>query len=221
MQKSGRSWGILTGVLASVFTMASITQAANFSFTGTFTQDDNIQLFNFTVAAPSTVTLLTYSYAGGTNAAGTAIAAGGFDPILALFDSGGARINQNDDGGLSVPADATTGAHFDTFLQSSLGPGTYTVSVMQYNNFAGATLSDPFSRQGLGNFTPNLTGCSANAFCDVRGGIRTNAWAFDILGVASATQTPPTGTPEATSLLLLGLGLVGLEVMRRKDFFNV
>ena len=37
--------------------------------------------------ATSTVTLQTYGYAGGTNAAGQVIAQGGFDPILALFDS--------------------------------------------------------------------------------------------------------------------------------------
>ena len=49
--------------------------------------------------------LETLSYAGGTNAAGTAISQGGFKPILAVFDSTGAIVGQNDDGEGLVPAD--------------------------------------------------------------------------------------------------------------------
>lgn len=48
-----------------------------------------MQLFNFTVGASSTVTLVTKSYAGGILADGTVISACGFDPILTLFDSTG------------------------------------------------------------------------------------------------------------------------------------
>ena len=46
--------------------------AAHVALTGTFTQDDAVQLFTFTVTDPAltTVTLRTLSYAGGTNAAG-------------------------------------------------------------------------------------------------------------------------------------------------------
>src|SRR5689334_13237383 len=111
--------------------------AADFSFTGNLADHNQVQLFNFSVAAPSTVTLRTYSYAGGVNAAGQTILRGGFDPILALFDSSGALINQNDDGGDPlVPADAVTGNHWDTFLTSNLTPGNYTVSVMQFDNFS-------------------------------------------------------------------------------------
>jgi hypothetical protein len=71
--------------LAAMVLVSTPAAAADFSFTGNFTQDDNVQLFNFVVGAPSSVTLRTWSYAGGTNAAGTTIARGGFDPILALF----------------------------------------------------------------------------------------------------------------------------------------
>ncbi len=101
----------------------------NFSFTGSFTQDDDVQLFNFTVGALSTVTLRSWSYAGGTNAAGETLARDGFDPILALFDSTGAFIDQNDDGN-TVPADALSGAEYDVFLEVELDAGTYTVAIM-------------------------------------------------------------------------------------------
>jgi hypothetical protein len=184
--------------------------ADNFSFTGSFINDNDVQLFNFTVGAPSTVTLLTYSYAGGTNSAGTSIARGGFDPILALFDSAGVRIAENDDGGSNVPADPATGAHFDTFLQLALAAGSYTVSVMQFDNFSiGPNLSNGFTEGGNTNFTASF-GCSQGFFCDVSGGPppsdnRDGHWAFDVLNVASAsTPTPAVPGP------IVGAGLPGL-----------
>src|SRR5271167_5225019 len=81
----------------------SIAQGSSFSFTGTFTQDDQLELFQFTAPSAS-VTLRTWSYAGGTNAAGNVIAAGGFDTVLSLFDATGGLmassplIANNDDG---------------------------------------------------------------------------------------------------------------------------
>lgn len=69
--------------------------ASFFSFNGNFTADDNVQLFNLSVGATSNVEFRTWSYAGGTNAAGQVIPEGGFDPILALFGSTGALFAQN------------------------------------------------------------------------------------------------------------------------------
>jgi hypothetical protein len=195
---------LLSSLLFSISLLAANAASAlptNYSFTGNLANDDQVQLFNFSVAAPSTVTLRTWSYAGGTNAAGQVIAAGGFDPILALFNSSGVRINQNDDGGASVAADPVTGEHFDTYLSSVLGAGTYTVSVSQYANFAGANLSDGFPGSGR------------TGFVDVDGDVRTSAWAFDILGVESAVQT---AVPEPSVLALLGLGLFGFAAARRR-----
>lgn len=189
---------------ASIALLSAPASATDFSYQGTLSDPNQVLLFNFTVTAPSTVTLVTYSYAGGTNAAGTAIPQGGFDPILALFDSSGAKINENDDGHSSVPADSVTGEHFDTFLQSLLNPGTYTVSVMAFSNFsAGDNLSNGF--QGGGSFT------------DVTGDVRTNAWAFDVLNVAEAVQVVP-GVPEASTwaMLVIGFGAAGYSLRRRR-----
>lgn len=198
-------------ILALTVAMASSTtaSAADFSFTGTFSQDDDVQIFNFSVGAPSIVTLRTYSYAGGIQADGNVVSAGGFDPILALFDATGVLIAENDDGP-GVPSDPTTGARFDTELTTTLGIGAYSVSIMQYNNFAaGGLLSDGFLNDGLGNFTAGFGGCSASAFCDVAGDSRSNEWAFDILNVETAT-TAPIPVPAALPLLLGGLAALGL-----------
>jgi hypothetical protein len=197
----------------ALFVGATTASADNFSFTGSFTSDDNVQLFTFSVGSTSLVTLLTTSYAGGVNAAGQTIPQGGFDPILALFSSSGALVGQNDDGDNNVPADSVTGEHFDTFLQTTLAPGTYTVSVMEFDNFAnGPNLSNGFARAGLGNFTASGN-CAM--FQDVDGSCRTGNWAFDILGVGAATEGGGGGeggggnaVPEPSSFALLFVGLV-------------
>ena len=159
---------------------------AAFSFRGNFAADDDVQIFTFVVGGESPVTLVTYSYAGGTQADGTVIPRGGFDPILALFDAAGNLIGQNDDGGGgNVPTDPVTGRAYDTFLQTVLSPGEYSVAVMQYNNFAaGQTLAEGFARVGQPFFTA-AWGCSNGQFCDVGASNRTSSWAFDILGVLS------------------------------------
>src|SRR5262245_42410729 len=168
-------------VAASLFTSAA--NADNFSFTGSFTNDNDVQLFSFTAVAASTITLRTWSYAGGINAAGASIARGGFDPILALFNSSGALIGQNDDGGPALVATDLSGQAWDTFFTALIGPGSYTVAVMQYNNFAlGPNLSNGFTHDGgPPNFTAGLTGCLTAPFCDVSGGAfndRDGHWAF-------------------------------------------
>ncbi|HEX8442322.1 MAG TPA: hypothetical protein VF631_01610 [Allosphingosinicella sp.] len=157
------------------------TPTTGFSFTGTLQTANEVLFFDFTVSGQSNVTLRSYSYAGGTNARGQSIPAGGFDPILALFDAAGALVGQNDDGGSNVPSDPTTGLNFDVFLQRSLAPGNYRVAVSVFPNFAvGPNLSNGF--QGA----TTLNGRSAN-------------FAFDVLGATSATgpgqsqpQTPVT-----------------------------
>ena len=201
---------------ALIFSTVSVAQAASFSFTGSFSFDDDVQVFGFHVGAPSTVTLRSYSYAGGTMADGTGIAAGGFDPILALFDGSGNLINQNDDG-YSVPADPETGLPYDTLLTLDLGVGDYFASVMQFDNFAPSRLSLPFLHDGEHDFTA-AEGCSNAMFCDAGGNNRSSAWAFDILNVDSAiTVDPqPSAVPLPAGLPLVVSALGGMALLRRR-----
>jgi hypothetical protein len=201
-----------------IVTAGSFATAADFSFAGSLATDNSSRLFTFSLVSTSTITLQTYSYAGGVNQAGTVVPRGGFDPILDLFDSAGVLINRNDDGYANVPADSVTGQHWDSYLRTTLATGTYTICLTQYDNFPnGPNLSDGFSRLGQSNFT-NTFGCSNGGFCDRTASNRTANWEFDVLGATSAATVPEPALP---ALLALGMAFIGALHSRkfRSNFF--
>ena len=202
----------LLSCLGTVFALPQVVLAVNLSFTGQFTLDDDVELFDFSLTAPSTVTVKTLSYGGGTNAAGDIVSAGGFDPVVSLFDSSGLFLLENEDGDiLDVGVDPVSENAFDSFLEASLDPGEYRVALTQFDNLAlGSTISDGFAQEGIGDFT-EFFGCSNGSFCDADGNNRTGAWALDIEGVAPATQQP---VPEPSTVMLMSSGLLGLGLWR-------
>lgn len=185
--------------------------AANFSFTGEFRYDNDVQLFDFTVGSTSEVSLRSWSYAGGVNAAGQTISRGGFDPILAVFDANGKKIAEQDDGQCAlVAADSVTNECWDTFFTTTLAAGTYTASIQQFDNFANGSLLAGFDYDGVQHRQ------FRNGFVDAAGDKRGAAWAFDILNVNAAELPPPSEVPEPTSIALLSAALLGMSVMRRR-----
>lgn len=201
----------------SLFLLAlslSASFGANVSYTGRLPQDDAVELFQFNVLTTKEVTIRTLSYAGGVPSIGSVIPEGGFDPYLALFDSTGARLADNDDGA-GVPASSVTGFAFDAALTQTLATGSYTLALTQVDNFsAGANLSDGFLLSGTGSFTAAF-GCSNGSFCDIAGNNRTSFWAVDLQNIDSATG-PPNAIPEPRSFALLVLGLAGVAYRLRR-----
>ena len=222
--------GVITGaMLAATLGMSSSAFAVDFSLSGTFAKDDDVKLFEFNVGTKSTVTLKTYSYAGGVQADGTVIQAGGFDPVLSLFDASGNLIflNDDDESG-TVSQDPTTDEAYDSFLKVLLEAGDYTLALTQYGNFSNTTnLADGFSQTGNENFTSHFSRCTTGSlFCDFTGDVRTNKWAFDALSILpssepdekersviappviapddESTQVPEPGTTMAFALVGLG-----------------
>ncbi len=209
--------------------------AANFSFIGNLNHDDAVQEFNFEVeGAAREVTLRTWSFAGGTNAEGQVIQAGGFDPVVSLFNSStGALISFNDDGYSFNPGGYNPGGfHFqvpatedefqifpifpitpifpsssfayDSLLATNLSAGNYTVTVTQFKSFPVGS-----------SLTNGFSGSDSENFAS-----RTSHWALDVSNVENATvgatyisQVPE---PDSFAMLLAGLGLLGFMAKRKK-----
>jgi len=79
--------GWLTPLLL-VLIAPTLARANSISYTGNLSGPNAVFLASFTVSSVSNVTLQTWSFGGGTNAAGTLIAGGGFLPDISVFGPG-------------------------------------------------------------------------------------------------------------------------------------
>jgi hypothetical protein len=202
MENVAKLFSVVIALALTVILGAPETNATVFSYSGNFTQDDNVMLFNFSLLSNSSVNISTSSYA-----------AGGFDPTLTLFDSTGVFIDQNQD--------ISSIDNFDSFMSDTLLAGSYIVALTQYDNFPIADdinnklLSDGFTQQGAGNFTgPEfLLPGAPGSFINIDGLQRTSQWAVNI-EVLDAANNPAT-VPEPSTLLLLAAGFAGMCALQR------
>ncbi|MET0092706.1 MAG: DVUA0089 family protein [Sedimenticola sp.] len=194
--------------------VSSSATAIDFDFSGTFANDNDVALFDFTVGAGgSTVTVFSSSWLAGDNGMG-------FDPILGIWDNAGNLITQQDDGHNtgSTLSNGVLYSHgtWDSYYDVFLAAGDYTASITQYSNFAaGTTLAEGFTQDGNPNFTFDLGYGSQPMFNGVWSSTdaRTGDWEFHILNVAAAEERE---LPAPATLALMGLGLAGIGFARKK-----
>lgn len=212
-----------TALAATILTATMPAAATDFSFTGAFTRDNGQQWLIFTIDTDTTVTMRSWSYAGGMNAAGETIARGGFDPILTLFDGDGWLIGTNENGACTDVAADINGQCRDTYFTIDLAAGLYGVSITQYDNLpVGLNLMAGFKWDHVNNYTPLISGCAIGQgqFEDTSGGDhcqRDGHWAFDILnvGYARTARDGPIPEPATWAMMMAGFGLIGAAMRRR------
>lgn len=155
----------------------------------------------FTVSTTSAVQGVTFSYGGGTNGAGAAIAEGGFEPYLSLFDAAGDSLGSTFFG-TTCPAGSNTnsvsGQCFDVLLDAGiLAPGTYQIAISAFENMSLA------ENLGSGTLADGFTGLGNLAFGEDL------HYAFDV------DLTPTAATPEPSSVWFAGLIVLAAGAISR------
>lgn len=165
---------------------------------------NDVALITFELSATADVDVQTWSFGGGTNAAGQVIAAGGFDTYVSLFSGWGAAatfVASNDDG-LCPPGHVFGSCADSTLHVASLAAGRYTLAVTMPSNFSFAeNLGTGTLGDGFIGLAADWSGGACSATC-------TSAYALDITSAALV--------PEPAAPLLLALGLLTLALRRRQ-----
>jgi len=180
----------LTGFVAAAPPVAAyqLTGCDNAKCSGTFDKDDDLVFVYFESDGSTPVTISTTSYA-----------AGGFDPLLTLFNAFGQYVNAPGGGAGLLNDDADTASgNLDSLYSGTLAKGKYWVVLSESNNLysnpAKALPETPgaygFSWDGLGNYSGKAMLCETppgsgtyptDGFYDYNCGKRNGNWSIAVL----------------------------------------
>ncbi len=179
---------------------ASSAQAGTIDFSGFFPTDDTKVIFEYSVQNLGPVTVSTTSFA-----------AGGFMPILSLFDASGNFLFLNTGYTNTPSSDATLSWNSDA-------GAPYFIVLTEYDNYPllipNNNLSDGFTEDGQGNFTQNLSGMSG-PFHLPTGEQQTGYWAVSFTSPDPTLAATAVPEPAAGLLFVPGALLIGWLRKRR------
>ena len=194
-------------LLCSSQAVSADATLANFSFTGTFTNDSEVQFFDFYLAAESsTISIETLSFKGGTNLADDVITGGGFNPYLSLWEqSSGNYVFGTADKNI---ADEAVISNASSYPYDKLSAGYYILALSQFDNVAaGTNLSEGFAADlDLVSFAGSLP-------FTLNGGGGSGHWALDINNVDSASIR---AVPLPGAIGFMVSGLLGMAALTRR-----
>lgn len=179
--------------------------ASSYFFNGTLDSDDGLEFFRVVIGADSTLTATTLSFGGGTAFSGQNVSAGGFAPVLALFDQAG-LLQQLSVGSAGSCVGTANSQCWDATLTSMLTSGFYTLVLSQDGNVPmGPTLTDGYLFANNAFYTGTLfLGDPSKKFIGADGSQRTGSWALTIEGAYATASL----VPEPASAVSLVLGLI-------------
>jgi hypothetical protein len=203
--------------------------ASTQSYTGTLANSDSVFQTTVKIGPGDDVVLQSFGFGGGTNASGTVITAGGTAPEVAVFDTTGGIVT---DGTGNPYGTSIALGNYPTFMGCSLAEAAAPVIggtpqcgdvAMSLDDLAAGTYTIVLS-DGLyianaifdnGNLSEGFTDLTGGQFCNLEiNGVpcpnTSGNYALDV-----TTITPAVATPEPTSLLLLGSGLLAVCLKRR------
>jgi hypothetical protein len=183
---------------------AGVSHAGTITLQGALSADDGLAVSSFDLLAAGDVEARTWSYNGGSNAAGEAVAPGGFAPVLSLFDGAGSLV-ATDVG--SAHTCALSFCWDASLVYLGATPSHYTLVLSQDGNTPLGALADGYAMAGQPHYTSAyLGGGNPNAsFVQIDGAQRTGNWALDVTLPAGVTLV---SEPDAAALVAVGLAVL-------------